>query len=72
MRIRTQNKYLSRLLAKIFNIDGYRVEFVFIKELYDPEVSDFAFHNKSLIEFDHMVGEFREQLVEHLNNAPRV
>lgn len=71
MRIRSNNKYLARLLAKLFGIDGYKIEFIFIEEKYDPELTELAFLRQSLDKFDEGVEMFRGKMQRAIEDAPQ-
>jgi hypothetical protein len=69
MRIRSNNKYISRFLGWVFNIQPLRVEFIFIQELYDNDVTELAFLNNTSALFEEQVEKFRKQLNEERERA---
>lgn len=71
MRIQTKNKYLGRLVARLFGIRGYRVQFEFSRELYDDEVMRVSFLRRALEAFDEDVAKFRKALVKAIDEAPK-
>lgn len=69
MRIRGSNKHVARLLAKVLKIDGYRFEFVYQQENYDKDLTELAFLNQNLHQFDENVELFREEVLKSIELA---
>jgi NAD(P)H-dependent FMN reductase len=71
VRIQSRNKYIARLLARLLKINGYRFEFVYHEELYDPDITELAFLNQQLAHFDEHVEQFREEIQKAIEDAAK-
>jgi hypothetical protein len=58
MRIRSKNKYIMRLIARIYHLPIYKVNFVYINEKCDPELTELAFLTQSKHRFEELAEEF--------------
>lgn len=69
MRITSKNKYISRLLGWLFQVERHQVEFIFIQETWDNDLTDLAFLNQTSALFEIQVEKFREALEREINDA---
>lgn len=67
--MRITNKYLVSFIAWLFRLEMKKVHFVYIKEIYDEDVSTLAFLNQVKGEFNERVEEFRDELEGEIKKA---
>lgn len=61
-----KNKFIGKILTKLLRIEPYSLRFVFVKEIFDPELTKLAFLHQSLNEFNEKAEEFRNAIEEEI------
>lgn len=64
-----KNRFIGNILIKIFRIHNYEVNFTFTKLVADKDITELAFLNKSLEEFDIKAKEFRDEIKKGIKEA---
>lgn len=57
-----KNKHLVKIISKLFKIKLFELEFIFIRQLYDKDMSYLSFLRQSLDTFDEKSKEFRDEI----------
>ena len=65
------NKVLVWIIVKTLRLKPYKVNFQYIREFYDPDVTALGFLNQVKGDFNVQVEEFRQQLDDEIEKASK-
>lgn len=64
-----RNKYLIWLVVRVLNLKPYKVDFHYLRETYDKDITKLGFLNQVKVHFNENVDDFNRQLDEEIEKA---
>lgn len=64
-----RNKFLMWIVCKALRLQPYKVQFIYEKEIWDPEITKLGFLNNVKHEFNANVDDFHKQLEDEIEKA---